>query len=86
MLSANDLSFFVSLFGNYRVSDQANKAGDNNVTYMGSVDRKGRWYILEQTRSGTTLAYRYVKGDSAYTTAWTAREAQSYDYFYEVFK
>ena len=49
--------------------------------YYGYTDVDGAWYIMQLT--GTTG--RYVKGTSGYTTAWTNRASQSYDYFYNIF-
>jgi len=86
MLSASDSLYFSFMFGNYRISDQANKAADANITYMGLLDKKGNWYILQQTRSGTTISYRYIKGDSAYATSWNNREILTYGYFDATFK
>lgn len=51
--------------------------------YAGYVDKDGAWYIMEfNSASGTA---RYVAGSSGYTTAWTGRAAQSYDYAYTTF-
>jgi len=87
--TAGDLNFFGFLLDGYRVSEQASKTTDANVLYFGFVNRMGEWYIMEQdTSAGSNdlQTYRFVKGDSGYTTAWTAREAQTYDYFYTTFK
>lgn len=49
--------------------------------YYGFTDKDGNWYIMKND-SG---AYTYVKGASGYTTAWTNRATQTYDYFYNIF-
>ena len=51
--------------------------------YVGYVDPDGAWYIMEFNNASGTA--RYVKGSSGYTTAWTNRAIQSYDYYNEVF-
>lgn len=85
-LTAQDAFSFGVGYEGYKVSDAANKAGDATIRYFGYVNRRGEWFILRQTVSGTTADYRFVKGDSAYTTAWAARETQTYDYFNTIFK
>lgn len=52
-----------------------------STKYYGFTAMDGAWYILRLT--STTV--RYVKGSSGYTTAWTNRASQSYDYFDVVF-
>lgn len=64
----------------YKLSD-LDYASD--PSYYGHVDSAGNWYILKLDESGGTV--RYAKGTSGYTTAWTARASQSYDYFYTTF-
>lgn len=60
----------------YKISDI-----DSTNGYYGFVDAAGNWYIMKET----STSYRYVKGTSGYTTAWTNRASQSYDYFYTTF-
>lgn len=50
--------------------------------YYGFADKDENWYILRDNGSGQ---YRYAKGSGSYTTAWTDRATQNYDYFYNVF-
>lgn len=69
----------LSELGAYEISDTDDDAEPN---YYGYLKSSGEWYIMKE-ESGT---YRYVKGDNAYTTAWTSRASQSYDYFDEVFR
>ena len=57
----------------YKISDLA--SGD--PAYYGFVGSDGSWFIMKET-GGT---YRYAKGTSGYSTAWTGRAGQSYDYF-----
>ena len=85
MLTHNDTASFMFSYEGYKVSDEADKAGDSTIRYYGFVNREGAWFIMKQTVSGTTSSYRFVKGASAYTTAWTARESQTYDYFNTIF-
>ena len=85
-LTAADAAAFGFAYEGYKVSDQAEKAGDANVVYFGFLNRRGEWFIMRQTVAGTATDYRYVKGDSAYTTAWAARESQTYDYFNVIWK
>ncbi len=62
---------------NYKISDIA----DGTTAYFGFVDKDGNWYILKLTETDA----RYCKGASGYTTAWTNRASQSYDYYNNVF-
>ena len=55
---------------------------DDLPAYYGFVDIHGKWYITREDSSG---GYRYVRGDSGYSSAWSARTTQSYDYFSSVF-
>lgn len=51
--------------------------------YVGSIRADGAWMITEfDIANGQT---RYVQGLTGYSTAWTNRASQSYDYFSEVF-
>ncbi len=79
-MQINDYAAFAFLYDGYKVNDQANKSGDDNTTYFGFLNRFGEWFIMQQVVSGTTLTFRFVKGASGYTTAWAAREAQTYNY------
>lgn len=51
--------------------------------YYGFLSHTGAWYILEENTAAGT--FRYCKGKALYPAAWTARAAQSYDYYSEVF-
>lgn len=68
------------VIASYKVSDM-DTSGD--PMYFGYLSEQGRWYILELNLTNGT--FRYEKGDSAYTTAWTNRASGSYDYFDNVF-
>lgn len=91
--SLNDNMSLVFGIDGMKPSDQNYKSTDANIIYFGFVNRKGEFYILKQTSSDVTigantyqnLTYRYYKGNSAYTTAYAAREALDYDYFYSIF-
>lgn len=62
---------------NYKISN----IDTSTPSYYGFTDKAGNWYIMKND-SG---AYTYVKGASGYTTAWTNRATQTYDYFYNIF-
>ena len=68
-------------FGEYQASDADESGG--TYYYYGFVNKSEGWYILRLKNDNTE--FRYVAGDSAYTTAWTDRGSQSYDYFYTIF-
>lgn len=85
MLTHNDLAAFLYAYEGYKVADEADKVGDSTIRYYGFTNREGAWFIMKQTVSGTTSSYHFVKGASAYTTAWSARESQTYEYFYQTF-
>lgn len=53
--------------------------------YYGFVNKDGAWYILKEDDTAGDLAYRYAKGVSGFSTAWTNRSTQSYDYFDNTF-
>jgi len=52
--------------------------------YYGFIHKTGAWYIMEETSDGT---YRYVKGNSGYSTGWDDRAdpGTNYQYFDIVF-
>jgi len=50
--------------------------------YYGFVKKTGAWYIMEEGASG---AYRYAKGDTGFSAAWTGKALLSYGYFNSVF-
>lgn len=64
----------------YKLSDE-DSASD--PAYYGYLDADGGWYILKITES--TGTYRYVKGASDYSTAWTDRASQTYVYYDSAF-
>lgn len=66
----------------YHIADKDDDASPN---YYGFTDQYGKWYIMKETVSAGADTYRYVKGDSGYAAAWTARATQTYDYFNVVF-
>lgn len=86
LLTNQDASAFGNSYEGYKAADEADKVGDSTIRYHGFINRAGEWFIVRQTISGTTTDYRFVKGDSAYTTAWTIRESQTYNYFDVIFK
>ena len=50
--------------------------------YYGFVKKTGAWYIMQEDSTG---AYRYAKGDSGFSLAWTGRTLLTYGYFNTVF-
>lgn len=71
-----ELSGFDPLIG-YRISDRDSDNADFN--YYGYLNAEGGYYIMREELA--TGAYRYSRGDSNYSSVWTARASQSYDYF-----
>lgn len=67
------------ILNSYGISD-IDESGDPK--YYGYLGVDGTWYIMQNT-GGT--AYRYARGASGYTTAWTGRAALTYYYFNLVF-
>jgi hypothetical protein len=63
----------------YRVSEIDDAS---TPSYYGFVDKDSNWYIAKEDSSGS---YRYVKGDSSFSTNWTNRASLSYDYFDTIF-
>lgn len=51
--------------------------------YTGFENASGGWYIQRETLASG--AYRYAAGSSNYSTAWTGRAGQTYDYPSETF-
>jgi len=64
----------------YKISD-FDDSGD--PSYFGFVAADGSWYIMRF--SASSLAIRYCRGASGYTTAWGSRTSQTYGYFSEIF-
>jgi hypothetical protein len=62
----------------YRVSDLDIDAEPN---YYGFLNADGGWFIMVESSS----TYRYIKGDSGYTTAWAGRAGLTYDYYHNIF-
>jgi len=72
----------VGTTSNYVISDKDDDASPN---YYGFVNADGGWYILKETVSAGADTYRYIKGDSDYTTNWTGRAGLTYGYFNAIF-
>ena len=62
----------------YRVADM----DDSSPAYYGFTDLDGNWFIIKEDTDGS---YKYVRGASSYTSNWTTRSGQSYDYYDVVF-
>lgn len=79
-IANKDGSQISSPTSSYELSD-FDTSGD--PIYVGNVRDDGAWYIVEfNIANGTT---RYVQGLDTYSTAWTNRASQTYDYYSEVF-
>lgn len=61
----------------YRIAD----IDDASPSYYGFTRTDGSWYILRNSSN----AFRYVKGAANYSTAWTNRASQTFDYLSVVF-
>lgn len=55
---------------------------DSSPAYYGFLEKTGKWFIMKEDSAG---AYRYIKGDSAFSTNWTNRASLSYDYYDTIF-
>lgn len=88
-LTINDYQGFHHKQAGYQISDQDEKASDGDIVYYGFLNQEGEWYIMEEDQSvdaGGLQEWRFIKGDSAYTTNWAGREALSYADFQATFK
>lgn len=54
----------------------------SSPAYYGFVKKTGAWYIMQEDSTG---AYRYTKGDSGFSTAWTGKAGLNYGYFNSIF-
>lgn len=79
----NDLMVLHFAQSDYRLSDEADHSTDPDIKYIGYLNRKGEWYIVERNLANKT--YRFCAGSAGYTTAWSGREALEYDYYDVVF-
>lgn len=71
------------VIGGFVASDQSWDGA--NTTYNGFLNEQGEWYIQKQVVIGSDISWRYARGNSGYTTAWTGRAGLSYDYVDVVF-
>lgn len=67
----------------YKISDIDLAAA--TPRYYGYVRFDGSWYISKETVTAGVSAYTFVKGTSAYSTAWTDRASQTYASFSSTF-
>ena len=76
MVVNGGVTFELLRIGGYQISD-----GDDTgaVKYYGFLQTNGTWYIMKNDTGSNS--YRYAKGDSGYTTAWTDRAGLTYVYF-----
>ncbi len=84
MATWNDTSGFMFFMEGYFYSDDKVDSVDSTISYYGFLNKYGEWYIMRKDETNGTG--RYYKGDSGYSSAWSARESASYDYFDEIFK
>ena len=82
-MNINDSALMAFFLDGFKISDQNVNSIDNTIQYIGMVNRFGVWYIMEQNTS--TGTFRYIRGITGYSTAYSAREANVYDFFYNVF-
>lgn len=62
----------------YKISE----VDDASPAYYGFVEKTGKWFIMKEDTGG---AYRYVKGDSGFSTNWTNRASLTYGYYDAIF-
>ena len=90
MGTINDYQYFHQRQAGYQIVDQDVDSGDGDITYYGFLNQEGEWYIMQEDLSvsgdANLKAWRFIKGDSDYSTNWTGREALSYDTFQNAFK
>lgn len=87
-MTFNDNAAFSFLYEGYKPADQATNSGDSDIYYYGFVNKVGEYYIMRHDTSAgadNLQEYRYVKGDGAYSTAWSARESLDYGAFNTIF-
>lgn len=58
---------------------------DTATKYYGYETAGGAWYIMKETTTTGDQSYRYAKGSSDYSTAWTNRATQTYNIFGTIF-
>ena len=63
----------------YRITE----IDDSIVAYYGFTHKDGSWFIMQEDTD--TGSFRYVRGDSNFTSSWSNREHFQYDYFVNVF-
>lgn len=56
---------------------------NNEISFYGFTDEKGKWFIMKEDSSAGS--FRYTRGESDFARNWTNRENLKYDYFYHVF-
>lgn len=85
---SGDLSLADALLRNGIFSDYKQSDVDmaSTTRYYGFLKLGGEWYIMREIQTGAAMSYRYCKGSSDYTTAWTNRAGQNYDYYDTIFK
>ena len=90
MRTINDYSYFYFFLQGYLPANQKPDSGDGDIIYYGYLSRDGSWYIMKEDQSvdgdSDELSWKYVKGSSGYSTAWTNRESLDYDLLDETFK
>lgn len=90
MGTINDYTNFHQKMAGYQIVDQDVDSSDSDVTYYGHVNQEGEYFIMKEDLSvsddADLKAWRFNKGSSGYATAWSGREALSYDTFINTFK
>lgn len=78
--SNNELPVSTSPLSSYLIADEEETA---TYSYTGFESANGGWCIQRETLASG--AYRYAAGTSNYSTAWTNRASQTYQYPSQVF-
>ena len=86
-MELNDYSMILHKRGGGSVDYQVANTDvlDAANTYAGYLNNEGGWLIMKQVTTDSVMVATYVKGSSAYDTAWTARATQTYVTFNNLF-
>jgi hypothetical protein len=83
--SAEALNFYFVQNGYLIVEQDANYSATYQYTQY--TNRDGKWYLMRSEIISSTLTeYKYCKGDSAASTAWTNRASKTYGTPDSIFK
>lgn len=85
--SIHDYKFVYHKVGGQDVHFEPSDEDTTGATYQyyGFLSSSGSWLILRFDLTVTdVINYRYAVGQSAYSTAWTARDTHTYNYFNDI--